>query len=117
MALAEDSPLTGRQSNTLITRLLATAEHRDSTWDWVTTNFEPYVTRKVPDVRIGGVPGAGRNFCTLARRDDVLNFMEANATLIPGYERSLAQTVERIELCAALKAAQSEALVSALAAR
>ena len=117
VALAEDSPITGRQSLSLISGLMGSDIHGDETWEWLKTNFEPFVKRKVADVRLGGMPGFAGGFCSLGRRDEAKAFFTDNAALIPGYERSLAQTVERIELCAALKDAKAEELAAALKAR
>ena len=116
VVLSEDSPLTGRQSGSVLGGLLRSDTYGDQTWDWFKANLPAYVN-KVPDVRKGGLPGAGGNFCTLEGRDDVKTFVEANAELMPGYERSLLQTLESIELCAALKDAKAEALAAALKAR
>ena len=115
--IAEDSPITGRQTNGLLYGLLGSEEHGDATWDWLKTNFDTYVKRKVPDVRVGGMPGVAAGFCSLERRDEAKAFFKEHAAVIPGYERSLAQTIERIELCAALKDAKASELVAALKAR
>jgi len=117
VALAEDSPITGRQAMGLIGGLMRSEIHGDATWDWFKTNFETFVKRKVVDVRLGGIPGFASGFCSTERRDEAKAFFTENAALIPGYERSLAQTVERIELCAALKEAKAEELAAALKAR
>jgi len=117
MALSEESPITGRQASGLIGGLMRSEYHQDATWDWFKANFETFVKRKVADVRLGGMPGYASGFCSTGRRDDAKAFFEDNAALIPGYERSLAQTVERIELCAALKDAKMAELVGALKAR
>ena len=116
LSLSEDSPLTGRQANSLIGGLIGSDEHGEDTWNWLKDNFATFVERKVPDVRLGGMPGFARG-CSLERRDEAIAFFESQADIIPGYERSLAQTVERIELCAALKEAKAEELTAALAAR
>jgi len=117
LALDEDSPLTGRQANSLLGGLLRSDEHGDETWDWFKKNFAAFVDRKVPDVRLGGMPGFGGRFCSNEGRDEVQKFFKSQANIIPGYERSLMQTVERIELCAALKEAKSDELTAALKAR
>ncbi len=114
--LSEDSPLTGRQAGGVLNGLLGSSKFGEQTWDWFKVNLPTYV-KKVPDVRKGGLPAAGGNFCSLDRRDEVRNFMEDNAELMPGYERSLLQTLEGIELCAALKDAKSKELAAALKAR
>ena len=116
VVLSEESPLTGRQAGTVLNGLLGSDKFGEQTWDWFKANLETYV-KKVPDVRKGGLPGAGRNFCSLDRRDEVRSFVEKNAALMPGYERSLLQTLESIELCAALKDAKGEDLAAALKAR
>lgn len=117
LALTEDSPLTGRQANSLVSALLGSDEHGDETWEWLKKNFVTFVERKVPDVRLGRMPGFGGRFCSLEGRDEVREFFTSQASIIPGYERSLAQTVERIELCAALKDTKTEELTAALKAR
>ncbi len=116
VVLSEDSPLTGRQAGTVLNGLLASDKFGDRTWDWFKANLSTYVA-KVPDVRKGGLPGAGRNFCSIEGRNEVRDFMTANAELMPGYERSLMQTLESIELCAALKEAKADDLAAALKAR
>jgi len=113
VVLAKDSPLTGRQAGTVLNGLLGSEKFGEQTWQWFKTNLSTYV-EKVPDVRKGGLPGAGRNFCSIEGRDDVQSFIEANADLMPGYERSLLQTLESIELCAALKNAKADELAAAL---
>jgi len=116
VVLAEDSPLTGRQAGTVLGGLLGSEKYGEQTWDWFKANIEAYA-KKVPDVRKGGLPGAGGNFCSLERRDEVREFVEANADLMPGYERSLLQTLESIELCSALKDEKADELTAALKAR
>ncbi len=113
VVLAEDSPLTGRQAGTVLNGLLRSQKFGDQTWTWFKANLPSYV-KKVPDVRKGGLPGLGGNACSQEGRDDVQAFVEANAELMPGYERSLLQTLESIELCAALKEAKAEDIASAL---
>ena len=117
LALAEDSPLTGRQANTLVAGLIGSKLHRDQTWKWLQENFQTFVKRKVPDVRVGGTPRFANVFCSQARRDEVKAFFESQSEVIPGYERNLAQTVEAIELCTALKTAKGEELKAALEQR
>jgi alanyl aminopeptidase len=114
IAIADDSPLTGRQSGTIINGLLGNEVHADKVWAWYKTNFDDYMVRRVPDVRRGGAPSIAGGFCTLEKRDEIRAFFTAKADVIPGYERSLAQAIERIELCAALKDAQGPSLVAAL---
>lgn len=117
LSLDKESELTGRQSNSIVFGLLRSETFGDMTWDWLKANFTQYVNDRVPDVRKGRMPGTGGNFCSLERRDEVREFMTSNKDTIPGYERSLQQTLETIELCAALKQEKASDIVQALAAR
>jgi alanyl aminopeptidase len=114
IAIAEDSPLTGRQSGTIIYGLLSNEAHAEMTWAWYKANFDDYMIRKVPDVRRGGAPSTASGFCSTEKRDEAREFFTAKAAVIPGYERSLAQAIERIELCTSLKAAQGPSLAAVL---
>ena len=116
IVLSEESPLTGRQAGTVLNGLLRSDKFGAQTWEWFKVNLPEYV-KKVPDVRKGGLPSAGGSFCSLDRRDEVRSFVKQNAALMPGFERSLLQTLESIELCAALKEAKGEELTAALKAR
>jgi len=117
MAIAEESPFTGRQSNRLVTGLLSSKLHRNDTWDWFKNNFSTFVKLKVPDVRLGGMPGFAGGFCSLQRRNEVETFFNQHAGIIPGYERSLKQTLERIQLCIALKKEKEDELKASLSER
>jgi len=75
------------------------------------------VKNRIPDVRLPGVPSYASGFCSKNKRDEVEKFFESKAELIPGYERRLAQTLESIELCAALKSAKIDELAKALVDR
>ena len=114
LALAKDSPFTGRQSGTIVAGLLGNEAHEAMTWTWYKANFDDYVARKVPDVRLGGTPSAANGFCSTEERDEAESFYLSKADIIPGYERSLMQAIERIELCSALKAEQGPSLIDAL---
>ena len=114
IAIAEDGPLTGRQSGRIIGGLMGNDAHSDMAWEWYKANFDDYMVRKVPDVRRGGAPSMAGRFCSLDKRDEAREFFMSKSAIIPGYERSLAQAVERIELCAALKETQGPSLVAAL---
>lgn len=114
IAIADDSPLTGRQNGTIISGLLGNEAHAAMAWEWYKANFDDYMVRKVPDVRRGRAPSIAGGFCSTEKRDEARDFFTAKADVIPGYERSLAQAIERIELCASLKDGQGPSLVAAL---
>ncbi len=116
-ALTDTATMTGRQALSLLSVMMGNDALADDTWAWVQANFSEFVTTRVPDVRKGGLPGLASGFCSAGERDAVETFFTANADVIPGYERSLAQTLESIELCAALNSEKGEELATALKSR
>ena len=83
------------------------------TYAWITQNDQA-VMEMVPEAfRSNVVPAFGGAFCSNQRADDWQAFIQLHADQLPGYERSLAQTIESIQLCAAIKQAKAEELVSA----
>lgn len=115
-ALSDTGAMTGRQAASLISAMMGNDDLRDETWEWLKANFDDFVNTRVADVRKSRMPGFAQ-FCSGERRDEVEAFFNAKADLIPGYQRSLKQTLESIELCVALKEAKSAELESALATR
>lgn len=113
-ALKDTSNFTGRQAQTLLYGQLSNNRTRGAAWDWLKSNFEEFVSKRVPDVRKGGLPGMGSSFCSAPRRAEVKSFFEAKAALMPGYERALAQSLERIDLCTALSRATKAGIIEAL---
>ena len=115
-AMTDTATFTGRQALSLVGAQMRNPATADATWAWVRENF-PALVARTPDVRKPGLPGLVSGLCSGEERDAAEAFFTDNAALIPGYERSLAQTLERIELCAALKAGVGERLVAALRER
>ncbi|MBL4870131.1 MAG: M1 family metallopeptidase [Robiginitomaculum sp.] len=116
-ALNNTDVFTGRQATGLIYSLVGNPDTQTQAWSWFKENFDGFVKTRVADVRLGGVPGIAGGFCSVEKMTEVETFFTSKAELIPGYERSLAQVLESISLCAALKTEKSTELVSALAQR
>lgn len=116
-ALDDKDAFTNRQASAVVARLMENEGTKDETWNWFKENFDSFVENRVLDVRLGRVPGYADGFCSPDHAKEVEAFFESKAELIPGYERSLAQTLESISLCAALRKAKSDELAKALAAR
>ncbi|MEM9668398.1 MAG: M1 family metallopeptidase [Pseudomonadota bacterium] len=85
----------------------------DSAWEHFKTNFEDLIDR-IPEVRKPQVPSIAGSFCEATAIDAAEAFFNDKADLIPGYERPLAQGVERGRLCAALNEAKAGELAAAL---
>ncbi len=114
MALDESSQMNQNDAASIIFGLMGKPDHADMTWNWFKTNFDSYVGKRVPDVRKPGIAAFGGGFCATEKARELESLIESKADQIPGYERRLAQTLESIELCAALKDAKIKELSEAL---
>jgi len=114
--LTDTDTFTGRQAISVIGGLMNNAAQAGPTWNWAKANF-PAIVARAPDVRKPGLPNLAGNFCSDAERAEAETFFRDNAALIQGYERSLAQTTERISLCAAFKDEMGDRIVQALEER
>jgi alanyl aminopeptidase len=90
---------------------------RDTTWDWINANSEPLILLVPEFFRSQVVPRFGLGFCSAERAADVEAFVVSHAGLLPGYERSLNQTLEAISLCTALVSEKGAELAAAFAER
>ncbi|MGF1463268.1 MAG: M1 family aminopeptidase [Maricaulaceae bacterium] len=111
--LLDDQPVDGRSMLTIIGGLMGDDDHREATWTWLQANF-PRIVERAPQVRRPSLPGVSASFCDANRAEEARAFFEANAELIPGYERSLNQAEESNRLCSALKDAKAEEFTAAL---
>jgi alanyl aminopeptidase len=111
--LARRFPLTD-STGMLIGQLGADAT-RDATWDWINANSEPVILLVPEFFRSQVVPRFGLGFCSAERIPEVEEFVVSHAALVPGYERSLSQTLEVISLCAAIKSEKGAELAAAFA--
>jgi alanyl aminopeptidase len=78
---------------------------RQITWDFVKANYDAVLAR-LPREIADFLPGVGSGFCDASHRSDVAEFFRERAAKIPGGPRTLAQTLETIDLCIALRASQ-----------
>lgn len=106
-------PFTAREMGTVIYSQLSNPETRETAWTWLQANFDAVLAR-LPGVQRAGTARVAGAFCSTDRLDQAEAFFESKADLMPGYERSLAQGLERARLCAAFKESQGAALSQAL---
>ena len=102
-----------QDTGTLIAGLLGGFSGRDAAWEFTKTNW-PTLTRKLGTFQ--GIPtiiGALSAFCSTDKAAEVRQFFLKNP--VPSAERTLQQSLERIENCAALVKRQSPALTTWLA--
>jgi aminopeptidase N len=99
--------ISGNELYTIYHASLANSEVRPVIWPMMKTNFASIVA-KIPSIRKPQTASVTGYFCTAEDVADAKAFFESQADLIPGYERSLKQGVERGELCSAEKASTAD---------
>ena len=97
-----------------ISRQMARTATSDLTNAWLRENFEAISQLAPEEYRGMFMAGLGANFCSVARASEWSEFIESRAQDLPGYERSLAQAVESVSLCAALRGARASELFTKL---
>jgi cytosol alanyl aminopeptidase len=83
------------------------------TYEWLVENYDVILEQLPDSYRARALPAFGSAFCSAERADEWQAFIEARAEQLPGYERSLAQAIETVRLCAALREAKAAELVTA----
>lgn len=110
LALSED--MGSREAFGLIQRALAEPAVQDESWQWLQQNFDK-VVNKIPEQWRRQTPAFARAFCDEEKLGQVQQLFRQHGHLAPGYQRSLAQTQEQIQLCMALKE-KGEVLIGTL---
>lgn len=85
------------------------------TYAWLKQNDDQIIAMFPETFRSNVVPALGGAFCSRDRANEWQQFVKSHGARVPGYERALAQAVESIQLCAALKQASASNLVAAFA--
>ena len=75
-------------------------ETRDATWLWFQQNMDRILLR-VPEARWGRMTFVGGEFCNSEKQTEVQAFFAERIKSLTGGPRSLAQNLERIDLCVA----------------
>ncbi|MDZ4801624.1 MAG: M1 family aminopeptidase, partial [Bryobacteraceae bacterium] len=84
-------------------------ETRTLPWEFVTANYDKLLPRLPTRLGVGAgaiLPVAGASFCSTEGYSQVQNFFEQRIQTISGGQRSLAKTLESIQLCEARVPAQ-----------
>ncbi|MEL6693552.1 MAG: M1 family metallopeptidase [Pseudomonadota bacterium] len=105
--LAQTGELGSRETRTIVRGQMRQSQTRDATWSWVQENFPAYL-EVIPRQRKRSSPALADAMCSLSAREDLIALFEQYGDLAEGHERALTQTIERIELCAALETAKGE---------
>ena len=86
----------------VVSSALSNDSAKDRAWEIFMAEFDAIVAR-MPEIRKPQLAGMTGYVCSVQKSSDIAAFFETKSALIPGYERSLAQGVERAQLCSALK--------------
>ncbi|MEM7638364.1 MAG: M1 family metallopeptidase [Pseudomonadota bacterium] len=105
--LALSGDLGSRETLSIVQGQMRQEETRDLTWAWLKDNFATYLD-VIPRQRRRFSPALAASLCTEQGRDELIALFEAQGDLAEGHERSLTETTERIELCAALESYKGE---------
>ncbi|MCA8901139.1 MAG: M1 family metallopeptidase [Hyphomonas sp.] len=105
--------ITGSELYTIFGAAMGNDAARPTVWPLVKDNFAA-LANKMPSVRRQQLAKVSGNFCTAEDVADAEAFFNSQASVIPGYERNLAQGVEAGTLCAARLAAKSTELKDAV---
>jgi alanyl aminopeptidase len=97
----------------IVFRQMAREATTELTYAWLRENYDAIAERLPDSYRARALPAFGSAFCSAERADEWQAFIEARAEQLPGYERSLAQAIETVRLCAALRDAKAAELVTA----
>ena len=81
---------------------------------WLVENYDQIFEQLPDSYRARFFSALGGAFCSAERADEWQAYIEARAEELPGYERRLAQSIETVRLCAALREAKADELVTAL---
>jgi alanyl aminopeptidase len=77
----------------------------DVVWGFFKEHYDAMLA-KVPREIVGNAPSVGGGFCDPAHRKDLADFFQDRVGKLPGGPRTLAQTLETIDLCIALRDTQ-----------
>ena len=114
-AAALSGEFQGIETMRVVARQMVRAKTTELTYAWIRENADAVIDLLPEQFRSGMVPGFGSSFCSADRAEEWRDFILSYADRLPGYERSLEQTIESIQLCAALREESAEDLVDAFA--
>ena len=102
-----DPQLRTREPTTIAFALAARPSQRRATFDWFKANHAAFIAR-ISHFGYRWLPRFGAGFCTLPEAEEVRAFFTPLLGRLGGAERTLAETLEGIELCAALAEAKGD---------
>jgi len=100
----------------MLFRQMARPATTEQTFAWFIAN-ETAIIGMIPEsFRSTVLPSLGGSFCSVEKADQWQAMVLSHKDELPGYARSLAQAIEKVHLCAALRDAKAEELRQAFSA-
>ncbi|HHQ15199.1 MAG TPA: M1 family peptidase, partial [Chromatiales bacterium] len=106
-----DERLRAREPTTLAFELAKRPSQRRATFDWFKANHEAFIGR-LSHFAYRWLPRLGAGFCSIEDRNEVESFFKPLVATMQGADRTLAEVVEGIELCAALKSTKGDEITA-----
>ncbi len=103
-----------REAGGILYTALQTPPGREASWQFLKANYDATVAR-TPREATGIMPFFADGFCDVAHRQEVAEFFAGRVEKLPGGSRNLAQVLEGMELCIALRGAQEGSMREELA--
>jgi alanyl aminopeptidase len=103
----------GTEALGIVARQMVRSATTDLTYAWIRDNDDAIIQRVPESFRSRVLPSLGGSFCSAELADEWQAFVESHGDELPGYERPLAQAVENVRLCAALREAKGAELIAA----
>ena len=114
MAFALSGEFDSREADAILYAALGFPVGREAAWQFMKANYDAIVAR-MPREATGFMPYFAEGFCDAPHRQEVAEFFAGRAEKLPGGSRNLAQVLEGMELCIALRGAQEGSLREELA--
>ncbi len=114
MAFVLSGSFDSREAGSILYSSLRTPAGREASWQYLKGNYDAIVAR-MPREATGFMPFFAEGLCDATRRQEVAEFFAGRVEKLPGGSRNLAQVLEGMELCIALRGAQEGSLREELA--
>jgi len=112
-----DGDFKGTELLSAVFQQMSLPDAAQATFDWLRGEGDTIVGMLPQTFRSRYLPLVGSKLCSGRQAEEWRAFVESHAAEIPGYERGLAQAMESIQLCVALKNANAAGLAEAFSSQ
>jgi aminopeptidase N len=103
----------GTEFSRMVGRQMARIGTTELTFNWLKEHDDAIIEMFPGSFRSRQVPALGNSFCEEQKADEWKMFIRSNSDQLAGFERTLDKATESIHLCAALREAKSQELITA----